>query len=235
MADEPQNTLTDDEAEQLERVTQDRDALQALVEDLSERSRRKRQLAAHVLALVAEREPELLAPYISDLIDALYRPEAQTRWEALDALTALVPGHAREVGAAFEGAEIALFDELSAPLHLSAFRFLTVWGASERRRSEKIWPIIDEAIQCYHGDLEYRDMLALLVDFSNGQISGNVADQLAGRLQFDAENGKDAYAKARSKEIYDMLVKRFKLANPQKRTRAVKRDDVDDEDAGDEE
>lgn len=204
------------EEERVERAMNDRETLEALVEDLSDRSRRTRQLSAHVIELVAERDPELLAPYISELIDALERPEAQTRWEVLDALTALTPTHARECGLAFEGAEEALFDELSAPLHLSAFRFLTVWGSSERRRSEKVWPVLDEAIQCYHGDLEYRDMLSLLHDFAEGQITGNVADQLACRLQFDAENGKGAYIKSRSREIYDMLVERFRLDSPQR-------------------
>ena len=229
MADETQNALATEDEERVERAATDRDALEALIEGLSERSRRTRQLSAHVIALLSARDVELLAPYIGELVDALYRPEAQTRWEVLDALTALTPTHARETGAAFEGAEIALFDELSAPLHLSAFRFLTVWGASERRRSEKVWPVLDEAIQCYHGDLEYRDMLTLLMDFSGGQISGNVAEQLAARLQFDAENGKDAYAKARSKEIYDALVKRFKLSNPQKRARVAARGDEEDD------
>ena len=100
---------------------------------------------------------------------------------------------------------------------------------SERRRSEKVWPIIDEAIQCYHGDLEYRDMLALLFSFAHGQISGSVAAELAGRLQFDAENGKGSYLRVRSREIYDALVKRFKLDNPQKKVRA-KKSDAEDED-----
>ena len=237
---EPAEPEKSEEEQQLDRLQNDREALEALVEDLSGRSRRNRQLAAHSLALLSERDPELLAPYIPDLIDALYRPEAQTRWEALDALTQLTSTHARETGGAFEGAEIALFDELSAPLHLSAFRFLTVWGSSERRRSEKVWPVIDEAIQCYHGDLEYRDMLALLLDFANGEITGNVAEQLAARLQFDAENGKGAYIKARSREIYDFLVKRFRLDNPQRRSRAAKKAEEDaaasdEDDEGDEE
>ena len=144
-------------------------------------------------------------------------------------LTLLAPGNAKECGAAYEGAESALFDEISAPLRLSAFRFLTVWGATERRRSEKVWPIVDEAIQCYHGDLEYRDMLALLFAFAHGQIAGSVAAELAGRLQFDAENGKGSYLRVRSREIYDALVKRFKLDNPQKRVRA-KKSNADDED-----
>ena len=229
MADENQKELSAEEAAQLAKVEGSKDALTALIDDLSARSRRTRQLSAHVVALLAERQPELLDPFIDDLLDALERPEAQTRWEVLDALTLLAPEHAKECGAAYDGAEAALFDEISAPLRLSAFRFLTVWGATERRRSEKVWPILDEAIQCFHGDLEYRDMLGLLYTFANGQIAGSVAEELAGRLQFDAESGKGAYLKARSREIYDILVKRFKLEKPQKRARVVKADDTEDE------
>ncbi len=230
MAEHNERELTQEEVEQLGKIEHNADALAALIEDLASSSRRKRQLAARVVSLVAVREAELLAPYIPELIDALYRPEAQTRWEVLDALVILVPNHAKEIGAAFEGAESALFDELSSTLRLSAFTLLTTWGATERGRSKKVWPVIDEAIQCYHGDLEYRDMLACLHAFAEGKISGDVASELAGRLQFDAQNGKGAYLKARSAEIYDMLVKRFKLEAPKRRVRAAAADDdADDE------
>ncbi|MDM8300857.1 hypothetical protein [Collinsella tanakaei] len=230
MAEELREELSAEEAERLSSVEHDQDALASLIDDLSGNGRRKRQLAARVVNLVAQREPELLTPYLPDLIDALYRPEAQTRWEILDALSIMVPDHAKEIGGAYEGAEAALFDELSATLRLSAFRLLCCWGATERGRSKKVWPILDEAIQCYHGDLEYRDMLGYLHDFANGKIEGGVAGELAGRLQFDAENGKGSYLKARSAEIYNILVKRFKLDHPQKRARAVsKNDDLDDE------
>lgn len=213
------------EREKVEEVERDNAALDALIEDLSCSSRRRRQFSARVIALLASRDPELLGGRIPELIDALYRPEAQTRWEILDALTALVDGHAKEVGAAYEGAEAALFDELSATLRLSAFRMLCAWGATERGRSKKVWPIIDEAIQCYHGDLEYREMLGCLHAFAQGKIAGDVAEELAGRLQFDAEGGKGTYLKARSSEIYNMLVKRFKLDAPKKRARVAKVDD----------
>ncbi|WP_066828667.1 hypothetical protein [Collinsella ihumii] len=230
MAEELNQELTAEEAQRLAGVEHNRDALAALIDDLSGRSRLKRQLAARVVHLLAEREPDLLVPYISDLIDALYRPEAQTRWEILDALTILVPDHAKEIGAAYDGAEAALFDDLSSTLRLSAFRMLCTWGATERGRSKKVWPILDEAIQCYHGDLEYRDMLGCLHTFASGKIEGGVASELAGRLQFDAENGKGSYLKARSGEIYNALVKRFKLDHPQKRARAVSKDsDMDDD------
>lgn len=230
MAEEMKQELSAEEAEQLALVENDRDALSALVDDLSGHSRRKRQMAAHVMLLVAQREPELLSEFIPDLIEALYRPEAQTRWEILDALTLLVPEHAKEIGAAFDGAEAALFDDLSSILHFSAFRLLVTWGATERGRSKKVWPILDEAIQCYHGDLEYRDMLGCLYEFAEGKIEGGVAAELAGRLQFDAENGKGSYLKARSSEIYNMLVKRFKLEKPQKRARMVAKTDEPEDD-----
>ena len=230
MAEHIEQGLDSQEMEKLAQIEQDDSALAAVVEDLSSSSRRTRQFSARVVALLAQREPEMLVPYISDMIDALYRPEAQTRWEILEALTALVPSHAKEVGAAYEGAETALFDELSATLRLSAFRMLAAWGATERGRSKKVWPILDEAIQCYHGDLEYRDMLGCLHEFAQGKISGDVAKELAGRLQFDAENGKGAYLKARSSEIYNMLSKRFRIEAPKKRARVTKADDdLDDE------
>ncbi len=177
----------------------------------------------------AKRDHEALANHIPALVDALYRPEAQTRWEVLDALSLMVDGHAKEVGAAFEGAEAALFDELSSTLRLSAFGFLCIWGASDRGRSKKVWPILDEAIQCYHGDLEYRDMLGYLYEFSTGKIAGDVAGELAGRLAFDAQNGKGAYLKSRSSEIYDHLVKRFKLDSPRRRARTAKADSATDD------
>ncbi len=230
MADTKERELDTQEVEALAQIERDSAALAALIEDLSSSSRRTRQFSARVVAILAQREPKLLDPYVSDLIDALYRPEAQTRWEVLDALSELVPDHAKEIGAAFEGAETALFDELSATLRLSAFHLLCVWGATERGRSKKVWPIIDEAIQCYHGDLEYRDMLGFLHEFAQGKIAGDVAEELAGRLSFDAENGKGSYLKARSREIYDMLVKRFKLDAPKKRARVQVKDDDAEED-----
>ena len=230
MADTKERELDTQEVEALAQIERDGRALTALIEDLSSSSRRTRQFSARVVAILAQREPKLLDPYVSDLIDALYRPEVQTRWEVLDALSELVPDHAKEIGAAFEGAETALFDELSATLRLSAFHLLCAWGATERGRSKKVWPIIDEAIQCYHGDLEYRDMLGYLHEFAQGKIAGDVAEELAGRLSFDAENGKGSYLKARSREIYDMLVKRFKLDAPKKRVRAQAKDDDVEED-----
>ena len=125
----------------------------------------------------------------------------------------------------------ALIDEISSTLRYAAFRLLCVWGATSVERSREAWPILDEAIQCYHGDLEYRDMLGCLYEFGQGEIDAEVAEKLALRLKFDAENGKGSYLKARSSEICEMLVKRFglDLSKKKKRASVKKSDDAEDE------
>lgn len=157
---------------------------------LSGANRRDRQKAAAAIAIVATIKPENLVDHMDDMIDALNRPEAQTRWEILDALSEMVAQDARACEKAIPGAEIALFDEDSGPLRLAAMRFLCRYGATTENRSEKVWPLIDEGIQCYHGDIEFPDMLIAVIDFSNGKLSKQVKQELKDRMSFDAENGK---------------------------------------------
>ena len=126
--------------------------MRILVEELAGSSRRRRQEVAHKIATVAHTDASMVTPFVGSLMDALERPEAQTRWEVLDALTALVDEHAEEVAPAFEAAETALFDEDSAPVRLAGFVFLCRFGATSEERSDQVWPLLDEAIQCYHGD-----------------------------------------------------------------------------------
>ena len=231
MAENKDAQLTDEELAQLQLAEENENAVDRLVKELGCPTRRIRQFAARVLHLLAERDPQRVVPCVPALIEALDRPEAQTRWEALDALTALATTCPEQLGDAFEGAETALFDEISSTLRYAAFRLLCVWGATSVERSREAWPILDEAIQCYHGDLEYRDMLGCLYEFCQGEIDAEVAEKLALRLKFDAENGKGSYLKARSSEICEMLVKRFglDLSKKKKRASVKKSDDAEDE------
>lgn len=144
----------------------------------------------------------MLVPHGSAFVDALNRPEAQTRWECLDILTALVDCDSRTCDKAVPGAEAALFDEESGPVRLAAMRFLCKLGATTENRSEKVWPLIDEAIQCWHGDLEFQDMLVAVVDFSAGKLALQVKEELRDRMKFDAENGKGAL-KRRAQQIVE--------------------------------
>lgn len=176
------------------------DSVKALIEDLSGYSRRRRQEVGFEIAAIAHAAPELLGDHIDALVDALYRPEAQTRWEVLDALTVLASLYGEKTFAAFEGAEASLFDEGSATVRLAAFLFLCRYGAFAPERSDEAWPLLDEAIQCFHGDAEYHDMLVGLLELAQGSISPACAAALTERVGFDAGNGA-SFIKTYSAEI----------------------------------
>ena len=175
-----------------------------VVKRLAEGARRERQMAAAAIFQIAKENPEPLVDYIDDLIDALNRPEAQTRWECLEALTILVDYDARTCGKALPEAEAALFDEESGPVRLGAMKFLCKLGATTANRSEKVWPLVDEGIQCYHGDLEFNDMLVAVAEFSSGKLADGVKEALKARMSFDATNGKGSLQR-KAQQIIDNL------------------------------
>lgn len=86
MAENKDEQLTDEELAQLQLAEENENAVDRLVQELGCPTRRIRQFAARVLHLLAERDPQRVVPCVPALIEALDRPEAQTRWEALDAL-----------------------------------------------------------------------------------------------------------------------------------------------------
>ena len=172
----------------------------ALVITLSDASRRARQDASHELAELAHIAPLAFEEHIDSLIDALYRPEAQTRWEVLDALAHLSEHFGDQVFKAFDAAEASLFDDDSATVRLAAFLFLCQYGATSAKHSDEAWPLLDEAVQCYHGDAEYHDMLQGLLALAHGTISKDVKKALSQRMKFDAENAT-GYIKQYSEEI----------------------------------
>ena len=182
------------------------EALAALIQELEGTSRRKRQAAASTLSVVASIKPEVLTEFSDVFVDALNRPEAQTRWECLDVLTSLVPVESRLCDKAIPGAESALFDEDSGPLRLAAMRFLCRLGSTTENRSQKVWPLIDEAIQCYHGDVEFQEMLVAVIAFSEGKLADDVVDQLKERMAFDAKSGRGVLKK-RAAQIVENLSK----------------------------
>lgn len=171
-----------------------------LAKELAGAGRRRRQEVAYKLALAAKANPDLVMPHLDTLLEALGRPEAQTRWEVLDALSELVAKDPDAVSAAFDGAEESLFDESSANVRLSAFVFLCRLAATSPERSDQAWPLLDEAIQCFHGDAEYRDMLAALLEMVKGDVSQHTKEALAARVKFDAKSGT-GYIKSYSAEI----------------------------------
>jgi hypothetical protein len=181
--------------------------LKSVVDALAGEDRRARQVAASVVHEVAAAEPVLLKPYAPQLADALHRPESQTRWEVLGAFEKLVPVDARLVDKALGGAETALHDEESGVVRLAAFRLLCTYGATTAHRSDRVWPLIDEAIRCYHGDPEFPQMLQSVFKMVSGNASDAVKLAAAERMSFDAENGK-GLLKRRSASIVQCAPKK---------------------------
>jgi hypothetical protein len=181
--------------------------LVTLVENLSTEARRIRQFSASAIGVISETNPEALLPYVAQISDALHRPEAQTRWECLEALTRFAPMDPAVCDEALIGAEGSLYDEESGNARLAAVRFLCAYGATCAERSERVWPLLDEAIQCYHGDPEFQDMLISIISFAGGDISKDVKKSLIARMDFDAKNAKGVLQR-RAAQIIDLCKKK---------------------------
>lgn len=192
MADDRTPTFSpqDDKHELADRALADELLLAELVATLGGEGRRMRQFSATVVHEIALKEPVLLKPYAEELADALHRPESQTRWEILGVFDKLVAVDARCADKALPGAETALHDEESGTVRLAAFRLLTSYGATTAKRSEKVWPLIAEAVRCYHGDAEFPAMLSGLYRMVCGAAADEVKIAAAELMAFDAENAK---------------------------------------------
>lgn len=184
------STRADDVKNAAQEALKSSKKLKGHFENLEAKSRIERQNSAAIIAEVARQKVEIVVPFGSQLVDALELPEAQTRWEVLDALTEVCEHDSRVCDKAVDGAEAALYDENSGPLRLAAMRFLCALGATTENRSEKVWPLIDEGIQCYHGDVEFNEMLVALTSFSSGKLSPTVKTEFSARMKFDSTNGK---------------------------------------------
>lgn len=186
------------------RIVSSPNILDRMFKELSGPSRRGRQNAAAVIAQLAILKPEMLARHIDELKDALDYSEAQTRWETLDALARLVSIDLEACLGALQDAEDALFDEDNGLVRLAAFRYICAVGASSQELSLKVWPLLDEAIQCYHGNYEYQDMLAALIVYAESNLSDETKAALKERVSFDAEHGHGAL-KRRCQQIVEIL------------------------------
>jgi len=166
----------------------DTEILTALIESLSSDQRRVRQFSAAAIKEVASKEPKILIASVPAIADGLHRPEAQTRWECLEALSFLAPLNAEGLEEVIEGAETSLFDEESGMAHLAAMHFLCAYGALSAKRAILVWPLIEEGIQVYHGDPEFVDMLVSVECFAAGKIGQATKARLSARMEFDAKN-----------------------------------------------
>ena len=203
----PVFSIDDDKTELAERACAEPEVLTELVSALGGEDRRLRQFSASVVHNVAVHDASVLKPYCAELADALHRPESQTRWEMLGTFEKLVDVDARLVDKALDGAESALHDEESGVVRLAAFRMLCAYGSTTAKRSERVWPLIAEAIRCYHGDAEFPAMLSGVYRMVSGSASDEVKLAAAEIMAFDAENAK-GLLKRRAERIVNCAPKK---------------------------
>ncbi|MDR1089397.1 MAG: hypothetical protein LBL23_09055 [Coriobacteriales bacterium] len=178
----------EDRSQVASQALEDPQILEALIENLSSDQRRIRQFSAAAIKEVASQDPRVLLPSVQAIADGLHRPEAQTRWECLEALAYLAHLDPPDLEGIIEGAEASLFDEESGMAHLAALRFLCAYGAQSAKRANQVWPLIKEGVQVYHGDPEFVDMLVAVEGFASGNIGKVVKEQVCARMAFDASN-----------------------------------------------
>ena len=178
--------------------------IESSIEKLSESSRKARKDAASALLEYSKAYAQEIVPYGDEIIEALQTSDVHTRWLLIDVLTALSSYDNALCQKALPDIDNALFDEFNGPLHLASVRFLCTYGATSPQASDEVWPLLNEAIQCFHGDQEFQDMLNLLVEFSKGKLSDATKASFKERMSFDASNNKGLIQR-RAKTIVDNL------------------------------
>ena len=185
----------------------DGEVFDALFELLEGSSRSKRQRAATVIAIIGATDATRLDGYAPELAQAANMPEEQTRWDCLNALASMAQAGLETGNDALMAAEDNLFDDRSGIVREAALRYLCVYGATDPTASDEVWPSLDEAIQCHHGNAEFNDMLTWLVGFAGGNISAETSAALAERFAFDAEHASGTL-RMRSQQIVEIHKKR---------------------------
>lgn len=194
-----------------QQALEDESIVEQLAQEVAESGRMRRQKAASTIALIALQDASVLLPYADDIASGLTKPEAQTRWEVLHALDLMGKAGQRYGEDVLAAAEDALYDETNGIVREAAFHFFCGYGSASVENSEKVWTQIDEAIQCYHGNPEFSDMLTQLVAFAESDISLATSSALAQRMKFDAENGSGTL-RMRSEQIVSAHKKRVEAS-----------------------
>lgn len=160
----------------------------ALADALGDSSRLMREYASQALYDLACVQPELLVEFSDSCIDALYRPEAPTRYNSLAIVQILAQRDMRLVDRAWEGCEDCLYDEESGTVRLAAFRLLALYGSTTPVRSEKAWLLISDALRCYHGDPEFITMLNEFITMLKRNVSDKIKEEAREQFAFNLEN-----------------------------------------------
>jgi hypothetical protein len=148
------------------------------------------------------------------MVTALDHAEPQTRWEILGALEEIARSSPKLLDKAVVPATACLHDTSSSVVRIAAFRMLAQYGGTSKRRAEQVWPLLDEALRCYHGDSEYPGMLAGLVLMVDGRAPAEVKQEAADLVEPDASHPRAAISR-RARQVFSVATSG---KSPRKRT-----------------
>ena len=166
------------------------DTRKELAEALGHKSRATREYASQVKVELARSDAELLQDFAGDIVDALNRPEALTRYSMIEVIGELAQNNPKVISDAYELLQECLYDEDSGTVRLYAFRILARHGATEPEKSLKVWPDLSMALRCFHGDPEFMAMMSELILMLGGKADQQVKEAAVELFAFDAENAR---------------------------------------------
>jgi hypothetical protein len=189
-------------------------AMGELVTRLFSDSKPERAQAAKTVHEASVASPAALEPHVDAMVEALEHPEPQTRWELLGALEEVARSSPKLLDKAVVPATACLHDAGSSVVRVAAFRMLAQYGGSSKKRAEQVWPLLDEALRCYHGDSEYPGMLAGLVLLVDGRAPDEVKKEAAALVEPDASHPRAAISR-RARQVFSVATSG---KSPRKRT-----------------
>lgn len=184
-------------------------SMQQAIEGLSDAQRRVRQSASQYVLRQVRMNSEVVSEFLPEIVDALYRPETQTRKNMLEVLTVFIKNKIlvqtevdsstlKLLSEACDPAEEALFDELSPQVRLTAFRFFVQLCLLNDRMLEECWGVIRDALSCSYGESTYYDMLKALIPLCKRTLPAHVQEHIIDIVSYDAQGvrGKESLLSA---------------------------------------
>jgi hypothetical protein len=103
--------------------------------------------AAKVVELVAEKQPELVAPYLVTLLPAFSVPEPQTRWMIIRTMGYCAHLNKGAAQKAIPYAEKYIQEKEGLCIASSADLFLGDYGAISEEAADQIFPVLEESME----------------------------------------------------------------------------------------
>jgi hypothetical protein len=158
--------------------------------------------AAKIVEIVAEKKPELVAPHLDKLMNALNVKEPQTRWMIIRVMGFCAHLNKKAAVKAIEYAEKYITKKEGLCIASSADLFLGDIGALSKKDAGKVYPLLEQSVANY----VYNEQDWLLEAFI--KISKNIGNDEKKKIRSFAKRWESTSRKstqARAKKLLELL------------------------------